>query len=135
METLNYLLSIGTTCSLSFPCQNSVIFPPTKFKLIIFSIFSTPYSHGSLINPVYTQNTIILTSCQTNNTLPQKLGAISNLQRPYLRTTSKYCSSMILPQGLELGCIRQEEVAPICYMINMSTKQLLKRRKLTFRII
>ena len=42
---------------------------------------------------------------------------------------------MILPQGLELGCMRQEEVAPIRYMINMSTKQLLKRRKLTFRII
>ena len=79
--------------------------------------------------------------------MQQKVGAMANLHGPYLRKISnvnlhqhghqtlKYCSSMILLPGLELGCLRREGVAPIRYRIYMSIKQLLKRRKRTFRII
>ena len=51
------------------------------------------------------------------STLQQNLGAITNLYDPHLRTTSnvnlshqhsqltsKYCSSVIIPSGLELSC-------------------------------
>ena len=49
---------------------------------------------------------------------------------------AKYCSSIILPPGFELGCLRWGIGAlPIRYSINLSTKQLLKRYRLTFRII
>ena len=49
---------------------------------------------------------------------------------------SKDCSIMILPPGLKLGCLwRKIGAAPIRYRINLSTKQLLKRGKLTFRIL
>ena len=42
--------------------------------------------------------------------------------------TSKYCSSVILPPLLELGCLRWGIGASSTrYRINMSTKQLLKR--------
>ena len=47
----------------------------------------------------------------------------------------KYCSSVILPPGFELGCLRWGiGASPIRYRINLSTKHLLKRPKLTFRI-
>ena len=49
---------------------------------------------------------------------------------------AKYCSNVILPPGFELGFLRRGITAsPIRYRINLSTKQLLKRHKLTFRII
>ena len=98
------------------------------------------YSHGPAINPVYHQKAIKLTSCQANNTLRQKLRATVNLQGPYLtitsdvnlsptqHPTSKYCSSVILPSGLELGCLRWEGAALIRYRINMSCYQTTTKK-------
>ena len=41
---------------------------------------------------------------------------------------------MIVPSGLELGCLWPEGVTPIRCRINISTKKLRKRCKVTFRI-
>ena len=45
---------------------------------------------------------------------------------------AKYCSSVIPPSGFELNCLRWRiGASTIRYGINLSTKQLLKRHKLT----
>ena len=144
--TLNYLLSLSLIWhhrQSRFSLSHFLAPFPHKIQAHnILHIWNPIYSHGPVMNPVYHQKTIKFTSCQTNNTLQQKVGAIANLQDPYLKktsnvnrdqhshSTSKYCSIMILSPGLELDCLRREGVAAIRYKINMSTKKLLKRRKL-----
>ena len=96
------------------------------------------YTHRPVINPVYYQKAIKLTSCQTNNTLQQKVADVANLKGPSPRTTSdvihqhshpssKYCSRMILPPGLELGCLQREGVEPIRYRVNMFCQTTTKK--------
>ena len=49
--------------------------------------------------------------------------------------TIKYCSSIILSSVLKLGYLQQGiGASPILYRINTSTKQLLKKNKLAFKM-
>ena len=57
---------------------------------------------------------------------------ISPTQPPDIKILFKRDSSYRAQTGLSAVGIR---VPPVCYRINMSTKQLLKSRKLTFTII
>ena len=90
------------------------------------------YSHKPAINPVYHHKAIKFTSCHFshyNSTLLKKVGAIANLQGPYLRTTSDLNLSPTVTQhlfkrdsssSLELGCLRREIGAAliICLLNN-----------------
>ena len=125
----------------------------TESKPIVFSIRNPLYSHEpekKIKNYEIHLSSHFCLRAHYKSTLQQELGLINSLRDSYLKSTSnvnlfpmsiirqhrhptsKYCSSMILPPVLDLGCLRfGKGTPPIHHRNNVSTKQLLKRHKLT----
>ena len=151
METLNYLFSNGL---IRHHCQSRFFlsyfrstFPHKIQSHNLLHICSPLYSRGPVINPVYLPATdhknyqlsnqqYFAAKCRGKASNLQS--SKSNLQCQSFTDTvtqqSKYCSSMIVSSGLELGCLWPEGITPIRCRINISTKKLRKRCKLTLRI-
>ena len=89
---LNYRLSVGLIwChrqSRFFLSHFRATFPHQTQTHNLLHICNPLCRYGPATNPVYHQKAIKFTSCQTSNTLQEKVGAITNLKGPYLRTTS-----------------------------------------------